>query len=352
MKKFDTPSLMDKSFAYAYQHCIPLVTTIEITQACNFACKHCYNFDRTNPMPQSLKENQLRPEEILRLIEELSQSGTLYINFTGGEPLLSPYLESYITHCRLHHLEPRVKSNGALITHDRAQSLKKAGLTSLDISLYGMKEETYLNFTRQQFGLKAVVQGIENALESGLEPQVNIILHRYNVNELSAMISYCENLQIPFQLSIEVTASYDGGKSSKDVEITKEQFSELLQGPYGHFFEYNNQEKNLQCSCARSVCGISSTGEVYPCIGAPLKSGNLREDSFKDIWANSHTLNQIRLLGKKDFLSCQTCDHIEFCQRSSGTTYINTGIYTGCDDKTLEQAEIRHQKAKMDLINF
>lgn len=349
MKKFFTPTLMDKSFAYAYKHCIPLVATIEITQSCNFSCKHCYNFDRTYPMPNNIKENQLRPEEVLRLIEDLAHCGTLYINFTGGEPLLSPHLESYIAHCRLLHVEPRVKSNGALLTKERVRSLKQAGLVSLDISLYGMEENTYQNFTRQQFGLKPVLQGIEQALEIGLEPQINIILHRHNVDELAAMITYCEKIQVPYQLSIEISASYDGGRSSKEVEISKEQFIQLLHGPYGYLFEYDNQEKNVQCSCARSVCGISSTGEVYPCIGAPLKSGNLREESFKDIWNNSHVLNQIRRLGKKDFLSCQSCDHIEFCQRSSGTSYINTGVYTGCDDKALEQAQVRQQKAEGNI---
>jgi len=54
------------------------------------------------------------------------------------------------------------------------------------------------------------------------------------------------------------------------------------------------------------------------------------------------------VLGKKicalqtnDFNECMSCEYIETCDRSSGSCYINTGNYTGCDEKVLRQAKIR-----------
>ena len=44
-----------------------------------------------------------------------------------------------------------------------------------------------------------------------------------------------------------------------------------------------------------------------------------------------------------DYKACNTCDFIESCNRSSGSIFINTGVYTGCDEKTLEQAKLRSE---------
>jgi radical SAM protein with 4Fe4S-binding SPASM domain len=89
------------------------------------------------------------------------------------------------------------------------------------------------------------------------------------------------------------------------------------------------------------VCGISSKGEVYPCIGAPVPSGNLNVLSFEEIWNHSPVLNKIRNLQSKDFVECQKCQYIEYCSRSSGSIYTNTKNYTGCDSSTLMQAKKR-----------
>ncbi|MFP5502519.1 MAG: hypothetical protein ACLGIN_08510, partial [Candidatus Sericytochromatia bacterium] len=38
--------------AKAYELCVPLFVTLELTLRCNLRCVHCYNFDRETPMPK------------------------------------------------------------------------------------------------------------------------------------------------------------------------------------------------------------------------------------------------------------------------------------------------------------
>lgn len=339
-------ALLDQMIQKARNICLPLVTTFEITQHCNLKCHHCYNFDRNKEMPQTLQEKGLSPDEILRIIDEISKSGALYLNLSGGEVLLHPHLDEFIKRARKNHLEVRIKTNGLLLTEARCLKLDQSGLAGLDISLYGFSDFSYDKITGKKGMFKKALKGIEAAKSQGFDLNINLILHRYNVDELKAMISYCQDNEIPFQLSTEVTERYDQSFGAKDFEITKEQFEDLLRGEFSEAFMHFNTEKSLQCSCARSVCGISSTGEVYPCIGAPIPSGNLREKSFADIWENSVPLNQIRNLEKKDFSSCSTCKFIDYCNRSSGSIYTNTQNYTGCDAVTLEQAKSRKDFAR------
>lgn len=341
--QFAKTSIVETMFEMARKECIPLVTTLEITQSCNYKCRHCYNFDRTKEMPEGPKENILKPEEILRIIDEVAAEGTLYLNLTGGESLMHPHLDEFIKRARTHHLEVKLKTNGSLLTIDRLEKLNQAGLAGMDVSLYGFSEHSYQILTGKTGMFDKTIEGIKNAKKQGFSVSVSIILHRYNIGELKAMSDFCLAHEVPFQFSIEITERYDESMGSRDFEITNEQFKEQLSGEFADIFMHLNPEKSLQCSCARSVCGISSSGEVYPCIGAPIASGNLHEKSFSDIWKNSNELNKIRNLKSDDFKACMNCEHIEYCNRSSGTIYSNTKKYTGCDRATFDQARMRHE---------
>jgi radical SAM protein with 4Fe4S-binding SPASM domain len=341
--QFYKTSILEGMFKKASKECIPLITTLEITQGCNYKCHHCYNFDRTKEAPENLKTDSLRSEEILRIIDEVATAGALYLNFTGGEALLHPHLDDFIKRARTHHIEARLKTNGSLLTKERCEKLDSAGLAGMDVSLYGFSEQSYEKLTGKSGMFAKTTEGIKNAVKQGFNVYVSIILHRYNIDELKEMVEFCKSNSASFQFSTEITERYDESSGSREFEITKEQFQEQLSGEFADIFMHLNPEKSVQCSCARTVCGISSSGEVFPCIGAPIASGNLRDKTFEDIWKNSSVLNGIRDLKKSDFKSCMTCEHIEFCNRSSGGIYSNTKAYTGCDTVTLEQAKLRHE---------
>lgn len=316
----------------------PLFATFEITHACNFKCSHCYNFDRQNSI--SPIKRPLNDSEIIKGIKGLAEIGALYLNFTGGEPLLHPSLSLFITEAKKNHFFVRLKTNASLITKEKAKMLYESGLDSIDVSLYGISEKSYKSFTLNS-SLKNTIDGIKNAKEAGIGVDISIILHRDNVHELSDMVKLCKSNSWRHQVTDEITDRYDETKASKNLSVTDKQFKDLLSGDFAKSFSCDNREGNLQCSCAQTVCAISLSGDVYPCIGAPIKSGNIREDNLKNIWENSPELNKIRNLKKSDFKECQECSFISTCSRSSGSAYINTGDYTGCDPFALSRAKVR-----------
>lgn len=333
-------SIITDTYKVAFDEHIPLNTTFEITQNCNFRCEHCYNFDRSKEMPKETKENLLSDSEIIQTIKQLSELGCLYLNLSGGEVLTHPSVVSFVEFAKSEHMHVRLKTNGSLLTESIVEKLYSSGLDGLDLSLYGDNEVTYQEFTKSsQF--KKSIEGLKRAKAMGLDVHISIILHRENVKELDSMIKLSTDLDIPYQVSYEVTKRYDDTSDSRENELTISQFKSLLKGPHSHLFKTNNSDHALQCSCARSICGIGATGIVYPCIGAPIESGNLREKTLKDIWENSHEFKKIRNLKQGDFKSCVDCDVIEFCSRSSGSVYINTGNYTGCEKSIYDQAVAR-----------
>ena len=59
-------------------------------------------------------------------------------------------------------------------------------------------------------------------------------------------------------------------------------------------------------------CRIYPTGDVTPCPYLPIKVGNIRENSFKEIWLNSDVLNDLRDLNKLKG-KCGICEYKSVC---------------------------------------
>ncbi len=80
------------------------------------------------------------------------------------------------------------------------------------------------------------------------------------------------------------------------------------------------------CLAGSGVCFISNLGEVYPCGYLPVVAGDLRRQSFADIWENSHVFHMLRdteaLKGK-----CGSCEFRNICMGCRARAYAATGDY-------------------------
>lgn len=343
MKKdgIENTSLLNQSLESAFKKCLPIVTTLEITQKCNLKCAHCYNYDRSKAMPKDISDNLLDANTIINTIDQIGELGSLYLNISGGEALLHPHINDFIKRARSYHMEVRLKTNALALGQEIANEIIESGVRAFDISLYGIDNDTYEKFCGVKNGFTRAITGVKVAIDSGLPVNINLIIHRSNAHQLGELITLCNDLNVQFNIATEVTERYDGSLGARDHEVTAAQFEELLLGEHGEFFMTNNSDKALQCSCARSVLGINSVGDVFPCIGAPIKSGSMKTQKLKDIWNNSKEFKVIRNLKNEDFKDCMVCDVIDFCDRSSGSCQVNSGNYTGCDPQLLMQAKTR-----------
>ena len=80
------------------------------------------------------------------------------------------------------------------------------------------------------------------------------------------------------------------------------------------------------CLAGSSVCFISHVGEVYPCGYLPVIAGDLRRQSFAEIWEKSEVFQQLRdtnnLKGK-----CGRCEFRNICLGCRARAYAATGDY-------------------------
>jgi radical SAM protein with 4Fe4S-binding SPASM domain len=334
--------------AAAERQAVPLSVSLELTLACNLRCAHCYNFDRSLPRhPDPARADEMTDVEIHRVIDDVRAEGALFLALTGGEPLAHPSLASFVRHAAGDGAFVRLKTNGALLTAGRAQALREAGLRAVDVSVYGPRARLHDPFVRKPGAFARTISGIRAARDAGLDVRMSLVVHEGNAAHLTAMTALARRLEVSYNVNTQLMARHDGSRSSIDMAVRREGLTGLYRGPLARFVgEPGAKRASIACPCARSVCGIGATGDVYPCIGAPLPAGNVRRQPFREIWRHSPVLNRIRGLTDDDFPACRSCEHRGHCRRTSGAMLVNTGSFTGPaafgDDLCCVEAEVVH----------
>ena len=88
-----------------------LPVNFHITPACNFSCGHCFaTFDDVSNQGRVQRDLQLRT------IRRLAQAGTSKVTFSGGEPLLVPWLDDLVGAASALGLTTCIVTNGLLVT--------------------------------------------------------------------------------------------------------------------------------------------------------------------------------------------------------------------------------------------
>jgi AdoMet-dependent heme synthase len=111
---------------------------------------------------------------------------------------------------------------------------------------------------------------------------------------------------------------------STGIELKPQGIGKAVGHPGTHPSDMNAMTKG--CLAGTAVCFISNQGEVYPCGYLPALAGDLKRQSFADIWENSFVFNQLRdvnnLNGK-----CGCCEFRNVCMGCRARAYAATGNY-------------------------
>lgn len=83
------------------------------------------------------------------------------------------------------------------------------------------------------------------------------------------------------------------------------------------------------CPAGKYYCRITPEGDITPCPYMPVSAGNLRMESFDQIWHNAQTLNDLRdpKLGGR----CGECEFSEICGGCRCRAYAGFGDYLAED---------------------
>ncbi|MGZ4390323.1 MAG: GTP 3',8-cyclase MoaA [Gaiellaceae bacterium] len=158
----------------------PLETLrVSITDRCNFRCVYCMPKDVFGRDYAFLERRELLSfEEIARVVGVFAGLGIRTVRITGGEPLVRRDVEHLVELlAAIPELELALTTNGALLAQ-KAETLARAGLDRVTVSLDSLDDATYRALTDADFPVERVLDGIDAAAAAGLPVKVNAVVKR------------------------------------------------------------------------------------------------------------------------------------------------------------------------------
>lgn len=158
---------------------------ISVTDRCNLRCTYCMPSEVFGERYHFLPSGQLMSfDEIVRIAKITTDLGVQKIRITGGEPLVRPNLPELISKLSgLDKIVDLTMTTNGLLLKSHVDSLKKAGLQRITVSLDTIDPDVLGKMNGKGIGPEPVLRGIEFAQQVGLNPiKVNAVIER-GVNE-------------------------------------------------------------------------------------------------------------------------------------------------------------------------
>lgn len=282
---------------------MPYAASVEPANFCNLRCPQC-------PTGLGVINKQKVLMDIQRfqsIIDSLSPE-LMWINlYFQGEPFLNKQLPKMVEYANSNGIYTSISTNGHFLTKETTDSLKQAGLWKLIVSLDGVTEESYKKY-RIGGNFNKVIEGIKNAVESGIRVELQCLLLSSTESEIAQIKSLGKQLGV-WKTTFKTAQFYN----NDDLMPKNNGFSRYKKGTL-------TLKKRLRNRCWRvfSSIVITADGEIVPCCfdkecihsyGNIYKTG-INKDAFCKL-LNSQKASDFRnsvLKGRKCIDICTNCN--------------------------------------------
>src|SRR5580700_8740180 len=204
---------------------------LSVTDRCNLRCLYCMPEEDYIWLP---RQKLLSFEELVRLVETFTKLGVTRLRLTGGEPLLRHNVDRLVA---MLAQNPRIAdlamtTNGVLFA-DQAETLKRAGLGRVTISLDTLQRERFRLMTRRDEHQR-VLSAFDAARRAGFtDTKLDAVIMRgENDDELTDLIEFgrSNGAEVRF---IEYMDVLGATKWSMSKVVSRDEMLQRLEERYG-----------------------------------------------------------------------------------------------------------------------
>lgn len=278
---------------------------LELTDACNCRCMHCYG--AFGVPHKSQLQHELTVNEWKQVIDKIKAMGGNAVQLIGGEPLLHPHFTEilkYVSDAGMDRID--IFTNAYLITEEIADLIAQTN-ASVRISLYGFDAASHDAITQHSGSFARLDRGIDLLKARNVPITIAVVLMQENQEHLEQIKQYIRSKGLTYN-------GYDTVRSVKHCPqqshaVTRQDiiYQRYMCEPRFTTSPENFSRNRHWNSCWYGKFAITSKGDIIPCIFArDTVCGNIRTDSWDKI--------REKLLEKwgitKD--SVETCKDCEF----------------------------------------
>ncbi|MGZ4847771.1 MAG: radical SAM protein [Halobacteriota archaeon] len=337
----------------------PFLVVWNYTDACNLRCKHCYQG------AGKMSKDELSLDERLKIVDQLAENDVVAIAFSGGEALLRDDFWEVARYASSKGLYLSLATNGTLLTKDVVRRLQEVGVEYFEISLDSVDPAKHDAFRGISGAWERTVAGIQNVVaQEGAYSCIANTVTNENFRELDDLVAFSKKLGVNRTLIFNFIPVGRGAEII-DMDLPPDAREHVLQQMYGYL---SGQDESFEilttapqfsrvcmmnsrngiislahfgaagfsdkvgllaeyiggCGAGRMYCAIQPNGIVTPCVFMPIPVGDLRSESFIDIWKNAEVMQSLR--ERHDLKEhCGSCDYKNVCGgcRARAYAYFN-----------------------------
>lgn len=312
---------------------IPYSATIELTDACNLRCVHCY---RGKP-----EKSYWNIATMQQLLQQLQEMGTMHITITGGEPFMHPDCAKILELIGEMGFVLSVQTNATMDIGYLAEYAEKYPIKEISISLYSTVNDTHDTITTVPGSLAQTLKSIKFLASHHVPVSINCPVMTLNMNDMEPLQKYCDQKGIPCHFAFKIIPAQENSKDTKALNC----FSAALLAKYmknDTIRLYQNILGDIRkskpgcryCQTGFRSITLDAQGNVLICNAYRKKCGNIKEQTLPEIWSNSHELNGWRNILSKVNDKCKNCPAYAYCEPCPAHAYTLTGDDTKIDDIT------------------
>jgi molybdenum cofactor biosynthesis enzyme MoaA len=241
----------------------------------------CYT-DCFNTPEQVRRE--LTTAEILRIMDELAEAGTLELCLTGGEPLARPDFFEIYEHAIANGFLVTLFTNGTLITKPAADRFAQAPPLRIEISLHGVSPTTFEQITQGSGSYTRCWQAIDLLLDRQIPVVLKATALALNRHELLQIKRAVGRLgSVPFKLGEEIRPALNGDRQPLRYALTQNELTALHQQDADLSAEACQQRLADSSPCRSGLhrFHIDAYGMLQLCSGNRRTGYDLRQGSFR-----------------------------------------------------------------------
>ena len=307
----------------------PFVLFLDPSSRCNFRCNFCPTGNK-ELLKQSSRQNVLLDYGLFtKIIDDLEEfDGRLKVLrlYKDGEPFLNPRLADMVRYAKQSDkiLSVDTTTNGSLLTPERALPVAEAGIDQINISLDGMSDEQFKDFTHTKVDFAEYRKNIKTLFDNRGDCKILIKTVKEILTPDTEKLFFDYFSPIADKIFVEHVAP-----CWPEFDVTEKVDASLETGIYGQPIAPVDT-----CPYVFYSMSINADGRASVCFldwKHDLIVGDANTESVKAIW-NSEAMNRYRL----DFLKGER-ERMPFCKDCMQLAY-------GMADNIDEYRDVLYEK--------
>jgi radical SAM protein with 4Fe4S-binding SPASM domain len=305
-----------------------------INESCNLRCRHCYQegYDSADPSLDELLDMLHLFAKFLNRWKTTEGDTGAHINITGGEPFLREDIFDFL---EILNKDFRslfsfgILTNGTLIDEKSANRIKEVHTGFVQVSIEGT-EDTH-DSIRGRGSFQKAVNGLKCLIKAGVPSLISFTANRENFREFESVAKLGKKLGVS-RVWADRMIPYGCGKDMGDTTLTPDETMEFFRimaksGRKSFLSMGSHTEIQMcralqflagggtpySCSAGDTLVTIMHNGEFLPCRRMPIPVGNLKQQSFEDLYYNNEMMKTLRDRNRVS-KGCENCRFQPACR--------------------------------------